>query len=206
IAADASVVNLRDRTSPVIYVPSSQHPNYSREGNLLVHADHPEMLVRSVEQEIQALGREYAISTKTIANMNEQALLQERATALLSSIFAGLALLLVGIGLFGLMSYTVTRRTREIGIRIALGSQRDGILRMILSESLLLTLAGVAFGLPSALAATQLIRHMLFGVPPYDPITLTTTSIVLLAVGAVAGLLPARKAMKMNPVRALQSE
>ena len=128
-----------------------------------VFTNHPAMLAKTVDHEIQSIGHKYSTHANTLAQMSEQALLRQRATAVLSSFFAAVAPLLAGIGLFGLMSYTVSRRTREVGIPMALGSPRRDILRMILRETLILTLAGIAIGLPSALAATRLATHMLFG-------------------------------------------
>ena len=125
---------------------------------------------------------------------------------MLSSWFAGLALLLAGIGLFGLMSYTVTRRTREIGIRMALGSQRMTILRLVLGEALLLAVAGVLIGAPCALAGTRLIAHVLFGVAPSDPIAFAVAAGTLLAIATIAGYWPARRAMHTDPIVALRSE
>ena len=136
----------------------------------------------------------------------QRSILQERITAMLSAFFGALALLLAAIGLYGLMAYNVTRRTRELGIRLALGAQGNGILKMVLGETLKLTLIGIAVGLPCALAATRLIAHMLFGVTPYDPLTLAAVSFALLAVGALAGYIPARRAMRVDPIVALRYE
>src|SRR5262249_25116190 len=136
----------------------------------------------------------------------DQSLTEERATAMLSSLFAGLALLLAGIGLFGMMSYTVTRRTREIGIRMALGSQRRGILRLVLGEALLLATAGVVIGAPCALADTRLFAHVLFGVAPADPESVIVSASTLLIIGALGGFWPARRAMNTDPIIALRSE
>lgn len=127
-------------------------------------------------------------------------------TATLSTLFASIALLVAGFGLFGLMSYAVTLRTREIGIRMAMGSQRSGILQLVLREAVVLTLAGIAVGIPFTLAATRLIAHMIFGPSPADPVTLAGASLTMLLVGTLAGYLPAFKAMKMNPVTALRHD
>ncbi|HTF62519.1 MAG TPA: FtsX-like permease family protein [Edaphobacter sp.] len=127
-------------------------------------------------------------------------------TATLSSFFAVIALLVAGFGLFGLMSYAVNLRTREIGIRMAMGSQRNGILSLVLRESILVTLLGIAIGLPCALAASRMIAHMLFALSFADPITLASASFTQLLTGMIAGLLPAVRAMRMNPMTALRHE
>jgi putative ABC transport system permease protein len=202
----ARLINLRDRDQRVIYVPCPQHPQYGEGGNLFVRANHAAALARALDHEVQSLGREYVTEAKTIEQMSDQALVAERATAVLSTAFAAAALLLAGIGLFGLMSYTVTRRTREIGIRMALGSQPRSILRMILRETLLLTLAGIALGAPCALAATRFIAHALFELSPVDPLTLAAASSALFAVVAIAGYLPARRALQADPMAALRCD
>jgi len=132
--------------------------------------------------------------------------LRERIFAILSVFFGGLALLLAGIGLYGLMAYNVTRRTQEIGVRIALGAARREVLSMVLRETLGLTSIGIALGLVFALATSQLIANMLYGVPAQDPVTLVAVSVVLTAVAAVAGWIPARRAMLVDPMVALRYE
>jgi len=130
----------------------------------------------------------------------------ERVNAMLCSFFAGLALLLASIGLYGLMSYGVTRRTREIGVRVALGAQQRSIRWMILRETLTLTLFGIGIGIPSGLAASRLIASMLFGLSPSDLSTIVTACLLLLVVAFVAGYLPARKASSIDPILALRTE
>lgn len=130
----------------------------------------------------------------------------EQMTATLSTLFASIALLVAGFGLFGLMSYAVTLRTREIGIRMAMGWQRNGIQRLILRDAVILTLTGIGVGIPITLGATRLIAHMIFGLSPADPMTLTGASLTMLLVGILAGYWPALKAMKMNPVIALRHD
>ena len=206
VARSARLISLRDPNKLVIYVPAPQHRHYSELGNLFVRAQNPARVTRAVEDEIRSQGREYSIDAKTLEDTNDQAMVEDRATAMLSSLFAALALSLAGIGLFGLMSYTVAKRTREIGIRMAMGAQRTAILQLVLGQSLLLSAAGVMIGTPCAFAATRLVAHMLFGVGPDDPLTFAIAGIALLAVGAVAGYWPARRAMKIDPMAALRWE
>jgi len=133
-------------------------------------------------------------------------LAQERVIATLSGFFAVLAVLLGCIGLYGLTSYTVTRRTREIGIRLALGAQRRSVLWMVLREALVLALFGIAIGIPSALMATRFIASMLFGISASDLQTITVVSLLLLLVALFAGFLPARRASGVDPAVALRTE
>lgn len=204
VVGSARLVDLRDPKAALIYVPALQFPPNNE--NLFVRAQNPAAIERAVERELQSRGQEYPASIKTLEETNEQALTEDRATATLSSLFAGLGLLLAGIGLFGLMSYTVTRRTREIGIRLALGSQPAAIRRLILGESLLLTLGGIIIGVPCALATARLIARMLFGVTTTDPLISTIASATLLAMGIIGGYWPARRAMNTDPMIALRSE
>jgi putative ABC transport system permease protein len=125
---------------------------------------------------------------------------------MLSCFFGTLALLLASIGLYGLMSYTVTLRTREIGIRVAVGAQRENVLWLVLRETLALALFGIAIGIPSALAATRLITTKLFGLSPTDVPTITVVSLLLLLVALFAGYLPARRASAIDPIVALRAE
>jgi len=116
------------------------------------------------------------------------------------------AVAVLTIGLYGLMSHTVTRKTREIGVRAALGAQKGAILWSVLREILLLALAGLAIGIPCALAAAPLIATLLFGVSPGDPVTLVAASLILLAAALLAGFLPARRAASIDPIVALRFE
>src|SRR5262249_39651484 len=136
----------------------------------------------------------------------DRSILRERIFAILSVFFGVLALLLAGIGLYGLMAYNVARRTQEIGVRIALGAARGAVLSMILRETLGLTSIGIAIGLVWALATSHLVANMLFGVVPQDPATLTVVAVVLLSVAAVAGWIPARRATRVDPMVALRYE
>ena len=124
----------------------------------------------------------------------------------MTGFFGLLALLLASIGLYGVMSYAVARRTNEIGLRMALGAQRGNVINMVLRESMLLVVLGVLIGLGAVLATTRFVSTMLYGLTPTDPATISLAVLVLLAVSALAGYLPARRAAQVDPLVALRYE
>ena len=142
----------------------------------------------------------------TLDAMIRNKLLPERLTATLSGFFGLLAVLLAAVGLYGVVSYTVARRGGEIGIRMALGAEQGDMLRMVLLETLRLVLIGVAIGIPCALGAARLASGLLFGLRFHDAASLAFAALLLIAVGALAGLLPARRAARTDPMVALRDE
>jgi putative ABC transport system permease protein len=128
-----------------------------------------------------------------------------RFTSVLLSIFAALALTLSAVGIYGVLSYVVSRRTREIGIRVAIGAGRGQVLKMVLGSGISLALAGIAAGLVLAFAVTRLLRGLLHGVTPADPLTFMAVAIVLTGVAALASVVPAWRASRVDPVIALKS-
>jgi ABC-type antimicrobial peptide transport system permease subunit len=136
----------------------------------------------------------------------DQATAREQLLLRLASAFGGIALLLAAVGLYGTLAYAVARRTREIGVRLALGAQRGSVLRLVLGESLLLVAAGIVVGLPLSLAAGYLLRSFLFGVTAYDIPTLIGAGAVLTTVALLAAFLPARRASRVDPMSALKYE
>ena len=136
----------------------------------------------------------------------DEALFNERMLALLSGSFGLLATVLAAIGLYGVMSYTVSRRTREIGIRIALGAERPTVVWLVLREVTFLTVIGIAVGIPGALGLSRFVRSQLFGIEPSDPLTMVIAAVVLALVGLLAGYIPARRAASVQPVLALRYE
>jgi macrolide transport system ATP-binding/permease protein len=136
----------------------------------------------------------------------DQTINQEITFAKLCTAFAILALLIACVGLYGTMSYNVARRTNEIGLRMALGAQRGGVIWMVLKQVFALAIVGLAIGLPVALAASKLVESFLFGMKPDDPLAITVAVAVLIAAAVIAGYAPARRASKIDPMVALRHE
>ena len=136
----------------------------------------------------------------------DESLSAQRAMAALSAFFGILATLLAAIGLYGVMAYTVTRRTREIGIRLALGAGRASLVKLVLREVALLTAFGVAIAIPMALAVTRLVRSELHGIVPNDPLSIAAAALVLASVALLAGYIPAERATRVDPLTALRYE
>jgi ABC-type antimicrobial peptide transport system permease subunit len=130
----------------------------------------------------------------------------ERLVTTVSTVFGLLALVLAAVGLYGVISYSVTRRTNEIGIRMALGASPSEVLRLVLRETLLLITIGIAIGVPAALAGKRLIESQLYGVDPADPLAFTGAAVVLLVVALAAAYIPARRASRVDPMVALHYE
>ena len=136
----------------------------------------------------------------------EQLVAQERFIARLSSFFGVLALVLASIGLYGLLAYEVTRRTREIGIRMAVGARQGDVLRLVVGQGIFLALAGGAVGIAASLGMTRYLASLLYGVRPSDPVTLAAVAILLFVVALAACYIPARQATKVDPMVALRYE
>jgi ABC-type antimicrobial peptide transport system permease subunit len=170
-------------------------------------AGDPNAVASSVRQAFREINRDIPVSEiKTMQTQIDQGLVQERLVATLSSFFGLLALLLSAIGLYGTLSYAVTRRTSEIGIRMALGARQTDVLWLVLREAIVLVLCGVGVGLIAATAMNRLIASMLFGLTPSDPMALLIATSVLLAVALLAAWLPALHASKVDPMVALRYE
>jgi predicted permease len=189
-----------------IYLPLMQQPGFNQSKIDIRTSGNPWVVAAQAQRTLESMGHHYALQTQTLEERTSMFLTNERVVAMLATFFGGLALLLASVGLYGLMSYTVTRRTSEIGIRMALGAQRRDVLGLIIREVAWLALAGIAAGVALALAGSRLIAGMLFGLSPADPAPMAFSAAILLGVAIVAGYLPARRASRIEPITALRSE
>ncbi|MDE3178707.1 MAG: ABC transporter permease [Acidobacteriota bacterium] len=208
VVQNAKFGELRKPSPPTIYISYLQTPWHSGHTYFEVRtAADPAAMIPAVRKVAGNMDRNLPLfDVNTESEKIAESLMQERLFARLSSFFGVLALLLACIGLYGVMSYSVARRTNEIGIRLALGAQRKNILWMVMKESLLLTAGGLAIGLLCALAASKLVSSILFGLNPTDPLTFAGAAALLLAVAAFAGYLPARRASRVDPLAAIKYE
>jgi predicted permease len=208
VLGDARYAEMRDDPPATVYFPYAQHLDILQFMTFEVRtAGDPRSFIAPVRKVVQNLDRNLPLRDAiTETQQIDQATFQERLFARLSSFFALLALTLACVGLYGMLSYAVARRTNEIGIRMAIGAARSSIVRMVLGDALLLAAIGVAIGLPAALAGSRLISTMLFGLKPTDPVTLAASTLLVVTVAALAGYLPARRASRVDPMVALRYE
>ena len=163
-------------------------------------------LARGVGAALTAVDSKLLFTFRPLADQVDASVKQERLVALLSGSFGALALLIAALGLYGVTSYAVQRRTTEIGIRVALGAQRGDVLGLVMRQSLMLTAWGIILGLATAAAVTGYVRGMLFGLTPLDPSTFVGVAIVFVVVSMAAAAIPARRATKVDPLTALRAE
>jgi len=166
----------------------------------------PATAAESVKRRIASTHPETIVGCRSFESRIQDGLVRERIMAMLSGFFGVLAAVLATIGLYGVISYVVTRRRNEIGIRIALGAARGKVVGMVMREALLSLACGVAIGIALALAAGRSAGSLLFGLKPYDPMTLGTSAVLLVLIGALAAFLPAFRASKLDPSKALRCE
>jgi putative ABC transport system permease protein len=200
---------LADKDQAQMYEPLAQMPKTSMTF-VLKTAVEPASLTAAARQAIQAVDPEQPIaSSASLAQMVADSTALPRIQSILLGVFAGIALLLAAVGLYGVMAYSVSQRTQEIGIRMALGAHRQSVLMMVLRQALVLTGLGLVIGIAGALALgrvmTSTLEPLLFQVEATDITTLVTVSVVLVAVAVLAALIPARRATQVDPIQALRS-
>jgi predicted permease len=206
LARDGKYITLGEAPAPFLYQPLAQR-HESGMVLLVRTSGDPAQLVPSVRREVQSIERNLPLTNaRSMAEMLRSSLFPARVGAILLGVFGLLALLLASVGLYGVMSYSVSRRTREIGIRMALGARSGDILRLVLRESLTLVAVGMLLGLIAAFAATRLLAGFLYGVSPTDPPAFIGIAVLLAAVALVASLVPARRAAHVDPMVAFRYE
>jgi putative ABC transport system permease protein len=196
----------------MVYLPMAQAlgsgPNAPTEISLGIRpaAGSPMQLARSVSAAVTAVDPRLAFTFHLLTDHVAASVRQERIVALLSGAFGGLALLIAALGLYGVTSYTVSRRFTEIGIRMALGAQRGHVLGLILRQSLALTVMGIAIGLGGAAVVTRYLHGMLFGLTPLDPGTFIGVAVLFAVVATLAASIPAHRASTVDPLVALRTD
>jgi len=195
-------------TSPEFYLSYLQDPVDWPYRTLTVRtAGDPLKLVNLVKQAVWSVNRDQPVSNiRTMEQVLAESVAQPRIFTLLLGVFAALALALASVGIYGVVSYSVSQRTHEVGVRLALGAEQFDVLRLVIGQGMLLTGIGLGIGLAGAMALTRFLSSFLYGVRPTDPITFAAVALVLAVVALLAAYIPARRAMKVDPMVALRYE
>ncbi|MDR3700731.1 MAG: ABC transporter permease [Candidatus Sulfopaludibacter sp.] len=206
IAADIRHGGLEEPVWPELYQPYEQEP--MAQMNLVVRGySDPSAMARTIRQAVQAIDREQPLfGLETMEALLSDSVAQRRQRAYLLGAFAFVSLIIAMVGVYGVMAYSVTRRTHEIGVRIALGAKPGDVLAMVVGEGLVMALTGIAIGLALSLALTRVLASFLFGVGPRDLATFASISVALVAATCLASYVPARRATRVGPIRALRHE
>jgi putative ABC transport system permease protein len=187
-----------------IYVPHAQDSQWNFMGLVIRTAGDAAAFARPLRREVQTLDKDQPIyNVRTMDDVVIHSLGTRRVSMQLFAVFACAALLLAALGIYGVMAYSVTQRTQEIGIRMALGAQKSDVLRLVISQGMTLTIIGVIVGLAGAFGLTRVLGSLLFGVTATDPATFVAIPLLLIFVSLIACYLPARRAARLNPTVAL---
>jgi predicted permease len=214
IAGDTRNSGIANSVNPEIYVPILQYPVGFFHGNMVVRATHDQnnptghkALAAAIRNQVRALDpNEYVGRVVSMDEQLSNAVAERRFQMLLLGVFAGIALAIAAVGIYGVISFAVSQRTHEIGIRMALGAQAGDVLRLVIWRGMSLTLLGVTLGLAAALALTRVMKKLLFEVSPTDPATFALIALLLVGVAFIASYIPARRATKVDPLQALRQE
>ncbi len=200
-------MSLREEDHPTIYVNTMQTLDTGGLSLCIRAIGDPTSLASAVRRELRALAPAVPLGPPTLLSVQvDRSIVNERLVTNLIGAFAGLALLLASVGLYGVLAYTVTRRTSEIGVRLALGASRGSILWSVVRGSWWLVAAGAALGVPAALGLTRLLETLLYGITPTDPVVITGSVACLFVVALTAAAVPAWRASRVDPLVALRHE
>jgi ABC-type antimicrobial peptide transport system permease subunit len=206
VVGDVHDRGLDAATSPTVYANSLQRPPSSNLSIVVRAGVSPSALVPAMREAVKSLDPQLPAGFRTLDQVFSTSLDQRRFSLIIFGVFGTVALLLAAMGIYGVTSYAVAQRTQEIGIRMALGARMSDVLKLVLKSGMSLALIGAAFGVVGAFATTRVMSSLLFGVAPTDVVTFGVVSITLIAVAFVACFIPARRAMKVNPLVALRYE
>ena len=208
LVEDTHQMNLREKAPPIVYTPLTQEAEPPRWMNFAMKtAQQPTALAAAATAAARAVTKDVIIRyVRTMEQQVNASLIRERLVASLSIAFALLALVLVAVGLYGVMSYSVSRRGREIGIRMALGARRGNVLWQVLRQTLVISVIGILLGVGVVLASARYVSTLLFGLSERDPLTLASVALMLLCTAMIAGFFPARRAASLDPVAAIKSQ
>jgi predicted permease len=208
VVDNATMGNPRQTNPPMFYRPALQMAAYANYPSLLVRVDDSarSTVATAIRQIVADSGREFVAGVEPLDELLARSPTQERLSATLAAVFAGLAIVLAFVGVFALLSYSVSRRTREIGVRTAVGAAPASVIWLVLREGVALSAIGVIIGLPAAFAGARMLSTLMFGVSPADPLTFTVVAVFFLALGVAAAFVPARRAASVDPVVALRTE
>jgi ABC-type antimicrobial peptide transport system permease subunit len=206
VVGDTRYESLRDEIPPEIYLCNAQWPTYGQVFYVRTERD-PENAFAAIRAAVREIEPNLPLTNfMTLERQLDESLITERMIATLSAGFGALATVLAIVGLYGVMAYMVTRRSREIGIRMALGAQTGNVVWLVMREVVVLVGAGTAVGLPAAWALSRLVQAQLYGVQPHDAASLALPALLLISVALLAGYIPARRAAGYDPVRVLRYE
>jgi predicted lysophospholipase L1 biosynthesis ABC-type transport system permease subunit len=210
VVSDVAYRSVRDPARPMIYVPLAQRADPTPQTGCVLAvrgtSGSAAALMRRVNAAVEKVNPNLTVTYETLTQQLDESLAQERIVALLSASFSALAVLLAGVGLYGVTSYATHLRRREIGIRIALGATTPVVITFAVARVLRLIALGIAVGLLVSLWSTRFVASLLFGVPPHDVSTFLAAALLLTTVGCLATWLPAQRAARVDPMIALRAE